>query len=185
MLQKKDSSKDPLFKEATFRIANRIFDHPNSSFHLRELAEGADMSTTGTVSAIGSLKELRLVKVEKTRLTTNIKANLESDKYSYFKRIFNLYLLERSLLLDDIRKHLRPKVIVLFGSYARGEDVEQSDIDLLIITNSKSRIPVEKYEKTLKRKINMHILQSLDKSSNEFKNAVANGVVIEGYLKIL
>jgi hypothetical protein len=62
-------------------------------------------------------------------------------------------------------------------------------MDLLIIS---SNIPAETLkpiiftmEKTIKRNINIHQLPNLSKSSAEFKNNVANGIVLHGYLKVV
>lgn len=41
--------------------------------------------------------------------------------------------------VDKIVKNYRPQKIVLFGSYAWGEPTENSDVDLLIVKNSKKR----------------------------------------------
>jgi hypothetical protein len=41
------------------------------------------------------------------------------------------------------------------------------------------------YEKYFNRKINIHNLPSLEKSEKVFKNAVANGIVLHGYLKVI
>lgn len=184
MSQKKDNI--PLFKKSQFEVARLIFNHPNKIFHIRELEKLTKLSTTAVISALDSLGKYEIVKVEKTNITTNIKANLESDNYSFYKRIYNLYMLKK--FINKLRNIYTPKTIVLFGSFARGEDIEQSDIDLLVITNKTSEdikdLP-SLCEKELNRKLNMHILTSLDKSSAEFKNAVANGIVLQGYLKLI
>ena len=46
----------------------------------------------------------------------------------------------KQLAIDFARNLKHPKIekIILFGSVARGEDKEDSDIDLLIITNSEN-----------------------------------------------
>lgn len=51
-----------------------------------------------------------------------------------------------------VNKYSNP-VIILFGSYAKGEDIENSDIDLYIQTPSKKELRTEKFEKLLKRKV--------------------------------
>jgi uncharacterized protein len=42
-----------------------------------------------------------------------------------------------TLLADKIRDEYRPEKIILFGSYAWGRPDAESDIDLLIVKNSK------------------------------------------------
>ncbi len=93
------------------------------------------------------------------------------------------------MLLDLLIKMFHnPQAIVFFGSFARGEDIEKSDIDILIITPNKHLLNKEEiisYEKEFNRTINIHILPTLEKSERAFKNAVANGIVLHGYLKVV
>ncbi len=189
MLQKKDKGKILFFRESSFKVAELIFNYPNRTFHIRKLAKETRQSTTAVVSAVRDLNKFKIVKLDKTDLTTNIKADTESDAYMFYKKIFNLYRLERYLIIEKLKETFQAETIVLFGSFAKGEDIEESDIDILIITNRKEKKGFSDFleicEKGLNRKINLHILPSLQNSSKEFKNAVANGIVLHGYLKVL
>ncbi|MBL7169758.1 MAG: nucleotidyltransferase domain-containing protein [Candidatus Aenigmarchaeota archaeon] len=188
MSQKNNRRKILFFRESSFKVAELIFNYPNKIFHIRKLAKETGLSTTAVISATEELEEFEIVKVEKTDITTNIKANLESDSCIFYKKVFNLYRLERYAIIEELKRFFRPEIIVLFGSFAKGEDIEESDIDVLIISNVVDildNVNLSKYEKLLNRKINLHILPSLEKSSNEFKNTIANGIVLHGYLKLL
>jgi len=189
MLQKKDKDKILFFRESSFQIARLIFDYPNKVFHLRQIAKETGFSTTAVVQSISDLQRFHIIKVEKTDVTTNIKADLDSDAYLFYKRVFNLYRLERYLVVHTLKETFNPEAIVLFGSYAKGEDIEESDIDILVLTKNKAKGDISKFlavcEKECKRKINLHILVSLEKSTPEFRNAVANGIVLYGYLKVV
>jgi uncharacterized protein len=186
MSQKKDND---LFKKSTKQILNIIFRQPNKSFYIRNLARLSKLSTTAVIDTTKLLQSLNIIKIEKTEITTNIKANLESETFSTYKRIFNLYSIEENNLTQLLNKELTPTAIVLFGSYSKGEDIEESDIDILVISNKKTTKTIEKslekIEKELKRNINLQILPSLEKSSEEFKNAVSNGIVLQGYAKVV
>ena len=190
MSQKKDKSKILFFRESVFKIAEIIFNYPNKTFHIRMLEKETGFSTTAVIDAIEELKKYNIITIEETPLTTNIKANLDSEAYRFYKLVFNLYRLKRYLFVDKLVEIFNnPEAIVLFGSFAKGEDIEESDIDILVISSQKNNENLEDFanlfKKELNRKINIHILPSLAKSSNEFKNAVANGIVLHGYLKIL
>ena len=189
MLQKKDKHKILFFRESSFKVAELIFNYPNKTFHIRKLAKETKQSTTAVVSAIRDLSNFKIVRLDKTDLTTNVRANLDSEAYRFYKKIFNLYRLERYLIVETLIETFQAETIVLFGSFAKGEDIEKSDIDILIITNNKEKDNISNFlgicEKELNRKINLHILPTLDKSSEEFKNAVANGIVLHGYLKVV
>ena len=190
MSQKKDKSRILFFRESVFKVAELIFNNPNKTFHIRMLEKETGFSTTAVIDAIEELKKYDIITIEETPLTTNIKANLDSEAYRFYKLVFNLYRLKRYLFVDRLVEIFNnPEAIVLFGSFAKGEDIEESDIDILVISSQKNNENLEDFanlfKKELNRKINIHILPSLAKSSNEFKNAVANGIVLHGYLKIL
>ena len=190
MSQKKDKEKIIFFRESIFKVAELIFNSPNKIFHIRMLEKEAGISTTAVIDSIKKLKDYDIIKLEETPLTTNVRANMDSEAYRFYKLLFNLYRLKRYKFIDNlIEVFNNPEAIVLFGSFAKGEDIEESDIDILIISSHKNQEDFSdmlgKFEEELNRKINILILDSLAKSSNEFKNAVANGIVLHGYLKIL
>ena len=177
-----------LFKESIFQVMELLFNKPNFSFHTRGIAKITGLSTTAIVKAVEELRQLGVVKVERTAITTNIKANLEADSYPAYKRLYNLYQLERCNLVKTLKIAYRAKNIVLFGSFAKGEDIEESDVDILILTDRKEveiSNNLAECEKRLNRRINIQILDSLKNSSSEFKNALANGIILYGYVKIL
>ena len=70
-------------------------------------------------------------------------------------------------------------MIILFGSYSRGEDIENSDIDIAIISNKKLNLDLEKYKRFLNRVINIHEI-NLNKISSEFLFNLYNGIVLGG-----
>src|SRR3989338_8850597 len=185
MSQKKD--KRLFFRESSYQVARRIFNYPNTVFHIRKLAKETGLSTTAVESAIHELQEHQIIRVQDNDLTKNIQADLNSDAFRFYKRVFNLYQLHS--LLEAIKRPFQPKAIVIFGSFAKGEDIEESDVDILIITNRKDEGSLSKIikitEKELNRTIALHILESLDESEPEFRNAVANGIVVYGYLKVV
>ncbi|MEK6916669.1 MAG: nucleotidyltransferase domain-containing protein [Nanoarchaeota archaeon] len=190
MLQKKDKDSILFFNKSSFKIAKLIFNCPNKVYHIRMLERETGLSTTAIKDAIKYFKEFEIISIDSTTLTTNIKANLESESYRFYKFVFNIYRLKRYLFIDNlIRAYNNPEAIVLFGSFARGEDIEESDIDILIITSNEPEEYLTKliftFEKELNRKINIHTLPSLEKSSVEFKNNLANGIVLYGYLKVI
>ena len=75
-----------------------------------------------------------------------------------------------------------PKTIVLFGSYRRGEDVEESDIDIFLECK-KENVNVERFEKKLGRKIQLHFQENFNAYPKELKNNIINGIVLSGFLE--
>jgi len=133
------SKKHTIFKESLIKVVLEIFNNPNKVFHLRLLAKKTKLSTTAIKKTILELEKLNIIKIQKTDLTTNISANLESEEYRFYKTLVNRYQIKD--LTDYLVKSFNfPETIVLFGSYARGEDTEKSDIDILVITQNKESL---------------------------------------------
>lgn len=189
MSQKKDKGKILFFRESAFKVSELIFNYPNKTFHIRLLEKETGFSTTAIIQSVKELHRFRIIKMEKTPLTTNIQADLDSEAYRFYKLVFNLYRLKKYALIESLIDIFNnPEAVILFGSFAKGEDIEDSDIDILIISKKESKSVVgfgKSCEKKLNRNVSLHVLPSLKKSSNEFKNAVANGIVLHGYLKVL
>ena len=198
MSQKKDKAKILFFRESVFRVATLLFNYPNQTFHIRSLEKKIGFSTTAVISAVKELRDFQIVTVEETEITTNIRANLERQEYKFYKLIFNLYRLRRYGLVDNLADFFRnPEAIVMYGSFSRGEDVEKSDVDMLVITplglsaieaitKSESFLKwVKIFEEEFNRKLDLKVLASLEKSSTDFKNSIANGIVLSGYVRVL
>jgi len=181
------------FSKSCFKVAESIFNYPNKHFHIRGLANETGLSTTAVKSAIKDLEDYGIVKVENGEIATMVKADMESESYAFYKRVFNLYRLERWSFIENIRSMFDAQTIVLFGSFARGEDIEESDIDILAISEKPRNTAVDErvsgflelMERELNRKVNVHVLPSLKDADPKFKNAVSNGIVLYGYLKVV
>lgn len=73
---------------------------------------------------------------------------------------------------------------MLFGSCARGEDIEASDVDLLVVSIEKE-VDLKKFELVLKRKISLHFEENVSEIPKELLNNIVNGIVLFGYLTAL
>jgi len=128
------------------------------------------------------LKEGLIIK-EKSKPYSVFKANRENEIFKILK-VFNLILrIKKCGLLDYIWDNTFPNVIILFGSCAKGEDIETSDIDLFIEAKEK-KLDLNRYEKALKRKISLFFKEEFSKLPKELKNNIINGLVLKGYLKV-
>lgn len=173
-----------LFDDNLLKIASIFFKNPSKTFHLRKLALDSGLSTTSVSSACNKLILQKIIKIVKNDITKEFKADLEREEYFSAKTLFNIFSIRSSGLIDELKKNLNPTSIVLFGSYAKGEDSEKSDIDLLIISLRNKDLDVSKYEKILSRQIQLVILENLKKSDENFINSVINGIVLYGYLEV-
>ncbi len=105
-----------------------------------------------------------LKKLEKDSLIKRIKKNGKMPYYVGLqdnvlfrnkKRLFGIKRLYDSGLIDHLASLEKTKVIILFGSFIRGDWHSESDIDLFIY-GSDNDFEKGKYELLLKREIQVH-----------------------------
>lgn len=160
-----------------------FYKNPASEVHLRELAETIDVSPGFVSKHISSLLEKGIVAEKREGNMRIFSADTSSSRYRRSKRAFNI----REILISDLVPHLEnrlyPDALVLFGSYLKGTDKEDSDIDIAVVDGRKETPDLSAYEKKFERRIKLtHI--SPNKAEPEFLETLANGLVLSGYLEV-
>ena len=107
----------------------------------------------------------------------------KSDRFKVYKRNYTLAKIYEIGLLDLLANECAPDAVVLYGSASRGEDIESSDIDLLVIAKEKI-INLEKFEKEFNRKIHIMFESSAKSLPKELLNNIINGIVVYGYIRV-
>jgi predicted nucleotidyltransferase len=156
-------------KNSTQLVARYFFTHPTTEIHLRALTR-----------AVGKSMPVILAAVRKLSLTT-VKANAENPLFVQLKRVHNLERLYETGLVDQLRKAFDCQAMVCFGSYSRGDDFEQSDVDIALVGAKQKSIDLSPFESKLKRQISLHFVTKAQ-VSKEFWHNLANGLVLEGAL---
>ncbi|MCD6464408.1 nucleotidyltransferase domain-containing protein, partial [Candidatus Woesearchaeota archaeon] len=104
--------------------------------------------------------------------------------YRDIKVFYNIRKLKESGLLKELNKFYLKPTIVLFGSCASGMDTETSDFDLLIISEKTALLNVKKFERLIKRKIQLFIVKNIkDLKNKHLVNNIVNGITIQGKIK--
>jgi predicted nucleotidyltransferase len=100
------------------------------------------------------------------------------------KLLYNLQKVWDSKLVEYINQKYSYPAIVLFGSYATGRDSADSDVDIAIFTENKTKISLTKFEKQLNRKIQVFEVEmdEMKKNNPELLNSMLNGIVLSGEL---
>jgi len=170
-------------KENKNKIMKLFFNNPNKEFYLREISRLTKVSPSGSFRILNKLEGKNLIVRNKNKAVTNFKLKNNED-VKRLKRLFNINSVYESKLVDFlIDKYNNPTAIVLFGSYSLGEDNEKGDIDIAVITKKHKDLDLLKFERYLGKSI--HLLEvDLDKVSKEFKNNLANGFILGGYLSL-
>src|SRR3989344_5888310 len=120
-------------KDNRTRIRELFFDSPTKQFSLREISRQLKLGLPSVKRYLEEFRKEEFVLREQTLVYPAYRANQEDDRFRVQKRLNMLHRLYESGLLEYINDLVLPKAIILFGSASRGEDTEQSDLDLCII----------------------------------------------------
>jgi predicted nucleotidyltransferase len=171
----------------TINVAEIFFNEPTKPHYLIEISKKSKLAHTSTKKYLILLKKEGIIKetLEKKgkRSYQIYSAELNSIQYKNYKIIFNLIKIYDSKIIDLLRDKLMPKAIVLFGSYFRGEDIEDSDIDIFVEAKMQ-KLDLTRLEKELKRKIELHFNENLSNYPKELRNNIINGDILYGYLEV-
>lgn len=124
--------------ENTLKVLSRLFENRSKNFS--NLAKETGMSVMGVLKIAKNLEKNGIVSIAKIGKSSvvQIKPDRENigvfalaEKYRFEKFIDEYPHLKTLLLL--MKEKITAGSIVIFGSYASGEAVEESDIDLLFI----------------------------------------------------
>ena len=111
-------------------------------------------------------------------------ADTFSKKYILEKRLFNIRMLYDSGLIDYLIEEYGNPVIIVFGPYSRGEDIENTEIGIYI-EGIGNMVKLEKFEKILQRKIKLYNYNNVQSTKNqELVNNIVNGIVLNSFIDV-
>lgn len=129
-------------------------------------------------------ENLARLKQDKESKRWSIELNRENHKTLQLKRADNLKQAYESGLADFLEKEFAGATIILFGSYARGEDTSTSDIDIAVIGRKAKKTDLSAFEKALERAININFYESWEKIHKNLKENLCNGTVLAGRIEL-
>ena len=151
--------------------------------HLREIARSIEESHSTVLRKINELVKENVIdyKHEGKNKIFFIKNNLKSKNYVYSAEIYKLNKLlkkhlQLSIIFEDIKKKFQKGMIVLFGSYAKGNPKSDSDIDIYLETTDNK---IKNKLKELNSKLSIKIGE-FDITSLLIKEIIKNHVIIRG-----
>ena len=180
-----------LGSKVKIKILRAMFRFQSKTFTSRELAEQVNVSHTAVLKSLGDLQGMNILKIESHGTSNLISLNKESYLYIELERFFNSEHETLSHLIEEIGKILpKAKSIALFGSIPRKKENPNSDIDILIISEDKSKITeaIAKNQEYISGRfgnvISAHIMteQEFKKKKNSpfVKDVLANHILIKG-----
>lgn len=175
-----------LQKSSMSRTMEPFFANPTKKEYLMDISRNIRLAHTSVKKNLDKLVKSGLIveSIEKRggRKFPLYNANLDSKTFKKYKILDNLSLIFESRLVNFIEEKLAPKSVVLFGSYQRGEDTNDSDVDIFLECK-KEEIDISSFEKRIGRKIQLHFNERFNTYPKELKNNIINGTVLSGFLE--
>ncbi len=180
-----------LFRQyVKWKILSHFLAHPNTSFHIKQLARILKVSPASVSSAVKSFEEDGLLSKEEKGLAHIYRLDADNSTIAPLKKAYGIAFVlsskpkERFLEID-------PNIIslALFGSYAEGNFDEKSDIDFLVVTNSGKEILInaaKRLEDELEKEVSLSVLKlsewrAMAKKGDAFyKRTIENHVLLYG-----
>mgnify|MGYP001031566808 CR=1 FL=1 len=149
---------DKLFGSRTrVLILSKLVMNANRSLYIRQLSRELGLTFSVVYKELENLKDLGLVTEERKGRLRLFTINKDSVIYDELRRL----LLKTTALGEQLKSSLpelkKAKYALIYGSVARGEELETSDIDLLVIgdiAEEKLIAGVRKVEEEIGREIN-------------------------------
>lgn len=160
------------------RLLEHLMTHSGEEFNQRQLAQALKVSEPAIMKAIEE-KHIRVRRAYNQKLLT-LK---DDDETIWLKRAHNLALLTSSGLLKHLKEKQPGVTIILFGSFADGQDTKNSDIDLAFI-GEKILLDLRPYEALLNRKIHVSHYDELRKINGHLRDNILNGITLHGHVCI-
>jgi predicted nucleotidyltransferase len=165
------------------KILGWLFTHPEESFFVRQMALILKEDPTNVSREMANLEDLGILRSKRNGNLKNFQANQECPFFQELKGL----VLKTAGVAGQIRAALEKlagiEYAFIYGSYAKGEEKADSDVDLLIIGDvDMDRLDsnLEKLEKMLGREINyvlynMKEFKAKKKAKDGFLGDVLNG----------
>ncbi|MBU0930142.1 MAG: nucleotidyltransferase domain-containing protein [Nanoarchaeota archaeon] len=172
------------------KIINYLGKNLNQSFSMHELSKLIKIPYATFYRTIQEMKDLiRMQNIGKSKI---ISLNTENPAVKSYLIISSdeekKDFLKKHSIINKIASELQTKdTVILFGSYAKENEKESSDIDMLIISkDGKKTISFSKYEILFKKKINpIFITKSefrqmlKEKEENVGKQALKKHIILQ------
>lgn len=173
------------------RLQNAIFRllciNVGNSLSQREIAKLLKVSPTAVGKSLKQLEKEGILKIINYHGKANISSvelNRENKKVIEMKRVENLKMIYESGLSDFLFEEFPGCTIILFGSYSKGEDTINSDVDIAIIGTKGKTINTEKFNKFLRREAIINFYDSFKGIHKNLKENLCNGIVLAGGVEL-
>ena len=127
------------------KIKEYFFVNPTVKVRVRQIERELKIPLPSAIRYVKELEKEGILKNEKIAEIVLFSADRTSSAFLLEKRLFNIKSIYLSGVIEHLVNEYSNPIILVFGSYAKGEDIEDSDIDLYIQTSSKKNITLKKF----------------------------------------
>ena len=171
--------------DAKTKLKEYFLDNPTKKLRVRQIEREVKIALPSAIRYAKELEEEGILKSETIAGIKLYSAARMGEKYTIEKKLHNIRRLHESGLIKYLEEEYSHPEIILFGSYAKGEDIEKSDIDLYIETPIKEIKGLEPFEKKLGKQIQVFCHKNLKEIKNKhLLNNIINGAILSGYIEV-
>ena len=172
-----------LQKSTTKKVLKIFLQEPTKVHYLKEISRKTGIAHTSISKILEEFLKEEIITIKKetkgSRVFPEYMYNFHKRENKTIKRLNNIEYIFESKLIEQLITKTSPRCITLFGSYEKGEDTEESDIDIYIEAEN-INLDLRKYEELLKRKIELHFNMDIKNYPKELRNNIANGTNLFG-----
>jgi uncharacterized protein len=180
--------------QTTLKILSLYRNNYNTSLHLREIARQTKIDVKATQLQLKKLENTNTLQATTKGKNKEYTLNLHNYTTKYHMTLAETYTTitylnqnyEIKKLLTETQNQLG-NTAILFGSYANGTTTEESDIDILIITNKKPDIDtIKEAGKLINKEINIkqtteqQFQEGLQNNDPLINEIIANHILLKG-----
>jgi len=123
--------------ETRVEILKLLLLNPDTSFYIREISSRVGLAFSMVYKELANLKDLGLVIEERKGKIRLFKINNQSLLYEDLKMIFIKTVGLGDIITEHLQKFDKIRYAFIYGSFARGQQLKTSDVDLLIVGDLK------------------------------------------------
>jgi len=134
---------EKIFAQPAYRILSFAFAKPDSEFYEKSVASRAGISVGSANKYMREFERMGIVTLRKSGRMKFYSLNREDERVKKLKVVFTLSGRPAEKMIsafNESRRRLQDTPVSemwLYGSHARGEDAEDSDIDILVLSEGR------------------------------------------------
>lgn len=167
-------------------ILRFLFMHASDVFNAHALSIALKVSQPAIAKALPFLEKSGLIHVSKDKASGRlaITLNRENQLVIGMKRADNIRQIYESGLAEFLRESFPACAIIIFGSFAKGEDTSKSDIDIAVVGAKRKELDLGIFEKKFEKEIRINFYKSFKEIKSELRNNILGGLLISGWIEL-